>query len=381
MADINPIEHCSRELTAQGRSVAKLYAGNPNENGIQFPSEILSAIYLNYFQAQQYAPDPQGWLRARAAIAEYYNRERDLVRADDIVLTSGTSESFWYLCALLTQPGDNILLPTPGYPLFGEVARLAHIEPKNYRLDSARGWRLDPDSVERAINDRTRAILLISPHNPTGMVATTEEIHALAALAVRHNIALICDEVFCEFYFGTGNFPRLMELAPDARCFTLNGISKMFALPALKLGWIAATGPETARLAAVDRLAHIADTFLSCHEPIQRGLPQLFTGGAPFVSWYRTEMFKRRALALTALALSPRIHVVPPDGGFYLMARIDSPRWPDEEALVIALLQEHGVFVHPGYFFDFDDGVHLVISFLTEPTRLARGLEAILAMV
>lgn len=367
---INPIEQQYRELVAAGRSVTKLFVANPNEEGLIFPAEILIDAYTDYFQTQTYRPDPKGLRSAREALSQYYAEHDAVVDVEQIVITAGTSESFFYLFSLLAEPGDNMLTPTPSYPLFDEIARLAHITLRPYPLVEEREWSIDCDAVRRAIDARTRAIVIVSPHNPTGMVADADTLRELTAIANAAGIPLICDEVFSEFYFGEGPFPRAMAVAKPDLCFTLNGISKMLALPALKLSWIAVTGDATRVANAVDRLEHITDTFLSCHYPIQHALPLLLKHGHDFLAQYRAEIARRRDLALSILQQSPHLRIHPPHGGFYGMAEVVDSRWTDEDACVCDLMRTHGLFPHPGYFYDYEHGIHLVISMIAEPQRL-----------
>ncbi len=374
---LNRIERKFRELDQTGRAPLRLFSGNPVENGILFPGEILREIYDRCLSRQEYRPHPKGLPEARAAVQQYYAGQGATVDTDNILMTSGSSESFFHLFRLLTAPGDNILAPQPGYPLFDEIARMARIELKSYPLIEDRAWSIDLDELSRRADARTRAIVLISPHNPTGAVATAEEIAGVVAFANRRDLPLICDEVFSEFFFREGIYPRPMKVASPRLCFTLNGISKMFALPQMKLGWIAVTGQQGLVEPAVDRLETATDTFLAAHTPIQQGLPALFSEGAGFVAGYRREVARRRSIALEMLSGCRSLRIVPPAGGFYLMAGATGVTGIGEEEFVIRLMEEQGVFVHPGYFYDYERGIHLVISFLVEETALRSGLKRI----
>lgn len=337
--------------------------------------------YREYFARQDYQPDPKGLAEARQAIAEYYGAAGAKVDPENILLTSGTSESFLYLFQLLAPEGGNFLTPAPAYPLFDAIAEMAKVELRHYPLDEERSWRIDLEALEARCDAETRGIFLISPHNPTGAVVRPEEIEAIVQICRRKDLALICDEVFAEFYFDSGAFPRPLTLAQPPLLFTLNGLSKMFALPGLKLSWIVVSG-ESARVAeAVDRLETFSDTFLSCHTPIQRALPALFREGRDFLREYREEVRRRRDLAMEILGRSKNIRVIEPRGGFYLTVEILPPFPLEEEEFVLRLMEEEGVFVHPGYFYDYEQGVHFTISFLTEPASLTRGLEKTLQLI
>ncbi|HKX13056.1 MAG TPA: pyridoxal phosphate-dependent aminotransferase [bacterium] len=341
----------------------------------------MERAYRDYFQHQEYRPHPKGLPEARQAIARYYAAAGAAVDPENLILTSGTSESFLYLFHLLGPQGGNFLTPAPAYPLFESIAELARVELRHYPLREDKAWSLDLAALEAGCDRETRGIFLISPHNPTGAVAGAEEIRALVELCDRKNLALICDEVFAEFYFGEGVFPRPLVLTRPRLLFTLNGLSKMFALPGLKLSWIAVSGEAEKVAAAVDWLETQADTFLSCHTPIQKALPALLQEGAPFLADYRREVRRRRDLALQLLGGNGKIRVIPPAGGFYLTAEILPPFPLEEEDFVLRLMEEEGVFVHPGYFYDYERGVHFTVSFLTEPAILTRGLEKTLKLI
>ncbi len=374
--DINPIEKTYRRLTSEGKDILRLFSGNPIDEGFRFPGDILEREYRDYFQRLDYRPDSKGLKTARQAILEYYDRQGARVEIDHILLTTGTSESFSYLFNLLAGPGDNILTPNPSYPLFDPIASLRDIQIRHYPLREDKGWALDLPALQRSTDSRTKAIVLVSPHNPTGSVLSASEINGIVSWANAQGIPLICDEVFSEFYFGDGVFPRTIAVAKPELCFTLNGLSKMFALPSLKLSWIAVSGHGERVVPAVEALELMADTFLSCHTPIQYALPRIFTEGQVFLGAYREEVRKRRDLAVAELRRSPRIAFTEPLGSFYLMGKILKD--VAEEDFVISLMEETGVFVHPGYFFDYEDGAHFVISFLTRPEKLSKGIQALI---
>lgn len=377
MDSINSIEKTFRQLQTEGHEILRLFSGNPNEQGIRFPPEILQEIYQDYFRYQEYSPHPKGLLIAREAIAAYYAEQGVSVDPENIILTSGTSESFFYLFSLLAKPGENFLTPNPSYPLFDWIAHLTHVELRHYHLQEENHWSVDLESIKRAANPKTKGLILISPHNPTGSVISSHQLGDLIEWANERGLPIITDEVFSEFYFGEGKFPRLISAGKPHLAFTLNGISKMFALPALKLGWIVVTGERRLAAEKVDWLETTADTFLSSHIPIQKGLPQLFKQGNDFLRIYRQMVSDRREAAVQMLRSIESVRFVPPQGGFYLMAEVKKGIGLSEEEFVIRLMKEEGIFVHPGYFYDYDHGIHFVISCLTEEERLQTGLEKV----
>jgi len=380
-APINTFEKTRRRLEKEGRPPLNLTSGNPNEQGIFFPREILGEIYRDYFLTQSYQPHPKGLLRARRAISEYYSRQDFDLNPEHIILTAGTSESFLYLFNLLGDKSNNILVPTPAYPLFEFIAQVSPIQLRTYNLLEEQAWSVDIPSIKKATDASTRALLLVSPNNPTGSVTSPEPIEEITAWCNQQGLALICDEVFSEFYFGAGPYPRAASISKPQLCLTLNGISKMFALPALKLGWIGVSGSRNRVEPAVDRLETLADTFLSCHGPIQWALPKIFGEGQHFVPNYREIVLQRRNLVLDLIKQSKYLNAVEPLGGFHLMIKVEDPRNRNEEEWVLQLMENVGVLVHPGYFFDYEKRVHFVLSFLTEPKKLTEGMERIFGFV
>lgn len=381
MENLNLIEQTYRRLRASGRPISRLFLGNPTEQGFRFPPQILQEVYSRYFQSQVYQPHPKGLKSARDAVCRFYGAQGVQVDAEQVLLTAGSSESFLYLFSLLGNEGGNFLTPQPSYPLFDHIAEMAKVELRHYRLAEENNWEIDLQDLRQKTDSQTRAIVLVSPHNPTGSVVNAEQAHELVEWANTQHLPLICDEVFSEFYFGAGAFPRIISVARPELAFTLNGISKMFALPSMKLSWIAVSGEVARVVAAVDSLETMNDTFLTCHIPIQEALPELFSRGQEFLKFYRQEVGRRRSIALELLSASKHVQVVEPRGGFYLMGRVTKPLKISEEEFVIRLMEETGVFVHPGYFYDYEQGIHFVISFLLEEKALRSGIGHLLSFI
>jgi aspartate/methionine/tyrosine aminotransferase len=363
----------ARQCAAAGAGYIDLTSSNPTHQGLIFPADLLRGAADRYLRTRRYDPDPRGAPAARAAIASYYaGRTPPLaLTPEDIFITASTSEAYGLLFALLTEPGDNVMAPVVSYPLFEYLAAIYHVELRPYALDESRGWRIDPASLYAGADDRTRAVLIISPHNPTGMIVQA----ALPTLR-RLNLPIICDEVFAEFPCRLPATPPLGALHPELPVFHLNGISKLFALPDLKLGWIALSGPAPQEYG--DRLELLNDTFLGANSLTQAMLPDLFAGGMRFVAEMRERVRNNIALTLERLSRGERLRAQAPDGGYYLFPAVLG--WSDEEALVLHLL-ERGVLVHPGYFYGYERGTHLMISCLTEPSQLAEGIERLVAAV
>jgi alanine-synthesizing transaminase len=368
---VNRIEQARQRASARG--FVDLTSSNPTRQGLLFPPNILREAAGSYWEARSYTPDPRGATPARAAIARYYaERRATSCAADDIFITASTSEAYALLFALLAEPGDNVLAPNVTYPLFEHLAEVHHVELRSYDLEESRGWAIDGASLLAAADARTRAVLLVSPHNPTGMILQ-RPIAELNSL----NLPLICDEVFAEFVHHAPRTPTISELHPALPSFTLNGVSKLFALPDLKLGWVAMNKASSTQYAG--RLEILNDAFLSANSLTQHMLPALFEHGWGFVDAMRVQVNRQLGLALEILAQCPALDAREPDGGYYLFPRVRG--WNDEEALVLHLL-ESGVLVHPGYFYGLDadeSGAHIMISCLTEGSQLREGLRRLCA--
>ena len=362
----NPLYMAHDELRAANHSILDLVKGNVNEHGIVYPEQTLKEILQNASPLTKvYKPDPLGQLSARESISRYYDGK---IPASQFVLTPGTSVSYWYCFKLLAEPGDEILTPQPTYPLFDYIAQLCGVKLTPYELDESRNWALDLDYLDRQIGSKTRAIVLISPHNPTGMVADMQQLQDLAGIAARYEVPIIADEVFNEFIFSHQTLPR-PAFTDAPLVFTLNGFSKMFALPGMKLGWIGISGDDYLVDRSLAALEMISDTFLPVNEIVQFAVPQIFDRGASFLENYKQSIRQCRDIALDCLA---GCDFVPPEGGFYITLRI--PR--DEEETALELLRDHHVLVHPGYFYDITPN-HLVMTYIQSADNLRKAFTAI----
>ncbi|NOK80596.1 MAG: pyridoxal phosphate-dependent aminotransferase [Chloroflexi bacterium AL-W] len=359
----------ARQRVAQ-KEYIDLTSSNPTHQGLLFPPAILQEAAAPYWSNRQHTPDPRGLPMARAAIAQYYAQRTPplMLDCDDIFITASTSEAYSLLFALLTEPGDNILAPDVSYPLFEYLAAMHHIELRSYTLDEQHGWQIDPSSLTTSVNERTRAILIISPHNPTGAI-----VHTPVETLSTTGLPVICDEVFAAFTYQRAHTPPLGTLHPDIPIFHLNGISKMFALPDLKLGWMGLNREAATQYSA--RLELLNDTLLGANALTQHMLPTVFTEGMGFVDLMVQRVQANLDRALQILTQNEHVHIHPPDGGYYLFPKITN--WYDEEALVLHLLN-HGVYVHPGYFYGYDQHVHIAISCLVAPEQLTEGLQRLI---
>ncbi len=362
----------------RGLPVTDLVSGNVSAHGIQFPLEILRrALRDGERLTRVYKPDPLGQHPAREAISRYYAHEGLKVPANQIVLTPGTSLSYWYAFKLLADPGDEILAPSPSYPLFDSIAALCGVRLAPYKLRPGKRWEIDFASLESAITPRTKAIVLISPHNPTGAVATHEEVRKLAQIASQRGLAIISDEVFSPFVFTGKPLPRPAQFKAPL-VITLNGLSKMLALPGMKIGWMALTGNPVTVKKALGALDMISDTFLPVNEIAQSAVPRLLKESKSFQKSYVSKIVSRMNSVTALLRNQKNVSFIEPEGGFFMALKLEG-RGVDEEETACRLLQKHGIIVHPGYFYDIP-GQHLVFSFVHRQANLKKTLKIILSI-
>ena len=363
------------KAAASGTTILDLISTNLAEQGWVFPQERLQAILADAApRARVYRPDPLGLRSAREAIADYYRAAGIPASADQVLITPGTSLSYFYCFKLLANPGDEILCPRPSYPLFESIAELAGLQLRYYRLQESREWAIDPDHLESQISTRTRALVLISPHNPTGMVADRQSLEELAAVACRHDLPVLADEVFSEFLYDLEALPR-PAATPAPLVFTLNGFSKMVGLPGLKLGWILLSGRHSRVRRSLEVMELISDTFLPVNDLAQHMVSGILEHREAFASASRPWLQRCRHIAATLLSQCPGVGFTLPRGGFHLTLKVGGAE-VDEEAFCIELLRESGVLVHPGYFYDMAPA-HLVLTFALQHPLLDRSLKAL----
>jgi alanine-synthesizing transaminase len=292
------------------------------------------------------------------------------------VLTASTSEAYAFLFKLLTDPGDVVLVPQPSYPLFDLLTRLDGVVAAAYQLRRADEWAIDRESVVRAVGSRTRAILVVSPNNPTGSILRADDRDWLVALARQHDLALVSDEVFADYAMSPR--PDATSLVAEQRVltFALGGLSKSVGLPQVKLAWIVVSGPDALVAGAIDRLGLIADSYLSVSTPVQTAVPRLLAGGRAVRDAIATRICRNLDQLRSVARTQPSLTVLTPEGGWSVVVRV--PATESEEALVLRLVNDTGVLVHPGYFFDFPEEAFLVLSLLPAPELFD---EAILRLV
>lgn len=363
------------EMRRSGASILDLTESNPTRAGFLAPPELLTLLADP--QGARYSPDPRGLRSAREAVSRDYAARGVRVDPDHIVLTASSSESYSLLFKLLANPGDDALVPTPSYPLFGYLADLDNVRVRTYPLRFDHEWHLSTDALASSIGARTRAVVVVHPNNPTGSFLKRQEAASLAAVCAERGVAIIADEVFADFALSEDTADRHPTFALDspALSFSLGGLSKSCALPQMKMGWIAVSGPAALRDEAVARLEFIADTYLSVATPIQLALPGILEAKPSLQAPIKARLARNFAALKAAAAAHPELTLLPAEGGWSALLQCPASR-ADEERALHAL--HAGVLVHPGHFFDFESGCYLVVSLLCEPGILDAALPPLL---
>lgn len=347
----NALSQAVAARRAAGAPFLDLTRTNPTQIGLDYDDNLLAA--LRDPAALAYEPTAQGLLRAREAVAAYYG---DAVHPDDIFLTASTSEAYSYLFKLLTDPGDEILVPRPSYPLFDFLAAMENVQVEPYPADvwDITHWR----------STRTRALVTVHPNNPTGRSTHP----GIAQACAEQGLPLIVDEVFLDYHWGPTRLASFVQSRPgDGVGFVLSGLSKVCALPQMKLGWIVLNGTNPAKREIRERLELVADTYLSASAPIQHAAPRWLAARHGI-----QEQIRRRIVTNLQALDASGLRRQPADGGWTAVVELSGTA--DEEALVLRFLNEANVLVQPGYFYDFPAGEALVVSLLSEPPEFAEGL-------
>jgi len=380
-----PMNAIAKAMIARGssRPLRDWTSAAPHDAGLSFPHEMIAAGYrLAVDRAAVYKPDPLGRDDLRRAIVAWYKRQSWPVAPVNVLITPGTSQAYFYLFRLLANPGDVVLVPRPSYPLFDDLAAVARAATRPYPL--RRGlerWEIDPHGLEAAIRPDTKAIVVVSPHHPTGHVVSPAEWKMLGKVATAHGLALVVDEVYSDDLI-TEKYDQLPR--PDVNgapvIVLLNGLSKLLGLPGHKVGWMAIAGSDGERKSSLRQaMAHLSDTFLAASDVAQAAaaiwMEQVVAGDdVPLWLEHRRRTLKGRAMflmrTLKAAGIAPeRLDFLLPEGGVHLPLRVRDPKW-DDEALALKLLEKEDLLVHPGFYYDMPDDA-IVVSYSRDEAWLA----------
>jgi aspartate/methionine/tyrosine aminotransferase len=373
--DPNRLSRAAAEARASGRRLIDLTLTNPTTAGIPYPPAVASSLAAA--AAVPYEPDSRGLRSARSAVVSTLPVGTN-VDPDQIVLTASTSEAYAVLFKLLCDPGDEVLVPRPSYPLFDLLGRLEGVVVRHYALEYHDGWAIDRGRLEAALTARTRAVLVVSPNNPTGSMLHAGDRDWLAGLAARRGVAIVADEVFGDYPLRPPSTAASLVGERRALTFTLGGLSKSCGLPQHKLAWTIVSGPDAAVHEALRRLEVISDTYLSVASPVQAALPSLLAAGREVRRVILSRLQDNLAALRRATAHAPDVTLLEPEGGWSAVLRVPAVR--SEEQMALAAL-DRGVVVHPGYFFDFETEAFFVASLLVPPDDFGPGIERLLEAV
>lgn len=372
---VNSLTSLLERLKQKNVDIIDLTESNPTRCQFSYPQDqILNSLSLQ--NNLSYDPQPKGMLSARQAVSRYYEKKGYPIDPERIFLTASTSEAYSYLFRLLADPGDHILIAQPGYPLFQFLADINDLHVDFYSLAYEDGWHIDFETIENQISKKTRVLVLVNPNNPTGSYIKTAELKKINDICRKNKIAIICDEVFFDYQLDPPRerVPTLVS-NDEALTFTLSGISKILAMPQMKIGWAIVNGPEAEVSETIKRLEVISDTFLSVSTPVQNALPFWFEWQDKIQNEVKErvknnfEMLKKESKEISGCQL------LSVEGGWYAVLRL--PDTKEEDEWVSEFLNSGHVFVHPGYFFDFQDEPCLVLSLLTQPQKFQEGIKRI----
>ena len=371
----NKLSEALARHRASDKRLFDLTVSNPTECGFEYETGTILKALQNP-AALQYEPNPKGLAVARRAVANYYGERGASVSLDDMILTTSTSEAYSFVFRLLCNPGDELLIAAPSYPLFAFLADIQDVKLVRYPLVYDHGWQIDFHGLERAITSRTKAVIVVNPNNPTGHFVKAQDVARLNSTCSQHEMALIADEVFLDFALGSEGAISCADNSA-ALTFTLSGLSKICGLPQMKLAWLVASGQDELKQQALDRLEVIADTYLSPGAPVQLATPTFLE----LRYLFQQQVLARVRHNLTELdrqlarqKVCTRLEV---EGGWYAVLRV--PSMQSDEELAIALLETRDVYVHPGHFFDFSGDGYLVVSLIAREDQFASGIGRILS--
>jgi len=373
----NQLTRTLERLRKAGSPILDLTRSNPTECGFaEDETKIANAFAARGIS--RYSPDAKGLPTARATIRDYYrDQHRVSMRIDDLLLTAGTSEAHSFLFRMLCNAGDEVLIPAPGYPLFDFLADLCDVKLVRFPLIYDHGWQIDFTALTAAATERARAMIVVHPNNPTGHYVSSHERDRLAEFCSDRGMALIVDEVFLDFSLRESEPAKSFVGSSDVLTFTLSGLSKICGMPQMKLAWIAVSGPESQKSEALARLEIIADAYLSVGMPVQLAAPALLQMRGGFHSQLIERVRANLAVLDRQLAGQTTCARLECEAGWTAVLRV--PALQTDEEVAIALLNDRGVYVHPGHFYDFARSGNMVVSLIVPREDFVEGTRRLLA--
>jgi len=376
-----PVLDEAKRLEEEGRRIIKLNIGNPAPFGFEAPEEILVDMVRNLPSAQGYS-DSQGILSARTAIVQHYQtRGIETATVDDIWLGNGVSELIAMALQALLDDGDEVLVPAPDYPLWTASTSLAGGTAVHYLCDESNDWLPDMEHLKSKISDRTRAIVVINPNNPTGAVYPEWVLREIAELARRHNLIVMADEIYDKILFDGAVHTPFASIAPDVLTLTFNGLSKAYRVAGFRAGWLMVTGPKRRAASYLEGITLLANMRLCANVPAQHAI-QTALGGRQSINELILpggRLLEQRDAAVTALRKIPGVSVFQPKGALYVFPKLDPGMYPikDDQQFVLQLLREKHVLVVQGTGFNWPTTDHLRIVTLPRADELTEAIERI----
>jgi alanine-synthesizing transaminase len=372
----NRLSEALAHYRSAGKPLIDLTASNPTECGFMYDREMILNALANP-RSLSYEPEPKGLLAAREAVVGYYAERGDRVAASDVLLATSTSEAYSFVLRILCNPGDEVLIPTPSYPLFDLLADIQDVRLVRYPLIYDHGWQMDFFALAALLTTRTRAVVVVHPNNPTGHFTKHDERLRLNQICADRQIAMIADEVFLDFALSAE--PRSSWAAnSDALTFTMSGLSKMCGLPQMKVAWLAVSGPKDRKTQALNRLEVVADTYLSMNTPIQHAIPEFLEQRDEFQRQLMSRVRGNLAELDRQLAAQKACSRLEIEGGWYAVLRVPATRTDEEVAL--DLIEKRGVYVHPGHFYDFPIDGCLIVSLIASENEFAEGSKRLVSI-
>jgi alanine-synthesizing transaminase len=372
----NPLAEALERHKSSGRRLLDLSASNPTECGFKYDAPAIMRS-LCAPASLQYCPDPKGLKCARQAVSDHYAERGERVTIDDLILTASTSEAYSFIFRLLCNPGDELLIPTPGYPLFDFLADVNDVKLTRYPLFYDHGWHIDMHALKQVITPRTRGTIVVHPNNPTGHFTRPAEVTEFNQICSVHQMAIVADEVFLDFALGAPQ--KSFAANTGALTFTMSGISKVSGLPQMKFAWLVVSGPEVEKREALARLEMIADTYLSLNAPIQLAAPVLLRQRVVFQQQLMARVRANLDELDAQLAKKQHVSRLAVEGGWYAVLRIPATR--SDEELAIELLEKQDVYLHPGHFYDFPRDGYPVVSLITPTQDFSEGMRRVLSTI
>lgn len=375
----NRLSQAAARLRAAGARLIDLTISNPTRAGFAYPeAEILDALADP--RSLTYEPTAAGLLEAREAVAAWHARQGAGADPGSLILTGSTSEAYGWVFKLLCEPGDAVMAPRPSYPLFECLASLEGVRTVQFSLLEELRWAAELSELERRLDPRARAIILVNPNNPTGNYLKREEWLRLQEFAALRGLALIVDEVFLDYAWRSDpQRVSSLEGPHPALTFTLSGLSKIAALPQMKLGWIHVAGPAGLRREALQRLEWIADSYLPVSAPVLHAASRWLDLAPSIQGPVRARLAGNRAALEAAIGPGSAWRVLPASGGW--IALLDAPRIHSEEEWALTLLEQFHVLIQPGFFYDFEREALFAASLLAEPEAFREALARLRGLI